>query len=444
MSENNNTSLQRHLGFKELFIIALSSIIGAGIFSMTGVAIGATGRSVPIAFLISSLIVIVMTIPTIIINATARFRGGQYSVISTLIGEMWGGFYTLVIMASAVSISIYAISFSDYLSSIFPSINQKIVAISILTIMYLANYVGAKFIARMQAVVVFVLILAIGLFIYKGLGNIEPNYIGGDFFLNGMPGLLQAASIMTYSIGGAAAIANLSAEAKNPTKHIPMIIVIATVLMAFVYALMAIVAAGVLPVSVVSNQPLDLVAREILNNWQFRFFIIGGALFGLISPMNSNLLWMTKPPLQAVKDGWLPEWLGKIHPIFNTPTRLLTVVYLTGLTPVLLDLNIQTISSAIIVFYQPLNIMMSLSMYRIKKVMPELWAKSKFHVSDGMLKFITLLCLAIGAVQIVILIRGMSKAVAITVLIMSVLGLLYTYFRYKSGKVKTEISYEAD
>ena len=444
MSENKDTSLQKHLGFKELFIIALSSIIGAGIFSMTGVAIGATGRSVPLAFLLSSLIVIVMSIPTIIINATARFKGGQYSVISTLMGEMWGGFYTLIIMASAVSISIYAISFSDYLSSILPNINPKVVAVSILTVMYLANYVGTRFITRVQAVVVFVLILAIGLFIFKGLGNIEPNYVNEEFFLNGIPGLLQAASLMTYSIGGAAAIANLSAEAKNPTKHIPIIIVIATVLMAFVYALMAIVAAGVLPVLEVINQPLDLVARRILNDWQFTFFIVGGALFGLVSPMNSNMLWMTKPPLQAVKDGWLPSSLGKIHPKFNTPTRLLTIVYLCGLIPVLLDLNIGTISSAIIVFYQPLNIMMSLSMYRIRKILPELWEKSKFRVSDNMLKFITFLCLAMGAVQIVIMFRGMSKSVAITVLIMTILGLLYTYLRYKSGKVKTEISYEAE
>ena len=71
---------------------------------------------------------------------------------------------------------------------------------------------------------------------------------------------------------------NLSAEAKNPTKDLPQVILVATIAIAIFYALIAMVAGGVLPVSETANQPLDLVARAIMPTPVFLFFVIGGAV----------------------------------------------------------------------------------------------------------------------------------------------------------------------
>lgn len=55
--------------------------IGAGIMSLTGIAIAMTGRSTPIAFLLSSLMVLIIYIPTIIINSTARLEADNIHYI---------------------------------------------------------------------------------------------------------------------------------------------------------------------------------------------------------------------------------------------------------------------------------------------------------------------------------------------------------------------------
>ncbi|MFR5584846.1 MAG: hypothetical protein ACLTLQ_14495 [[Clostridium] scindens] len=57
--------LRRVLGKKELISMGLGQIIGSGVFSLTGVAIGFTGRSVVFAFLFGALFSLAVTIPSI-------------------------------------------------------------------------------------------------------------------------------------------------------------------------------------------------------------------------------------------------------------------------------------------------------------------------------------------------------------------------------------------
>ncbi len=67
--------LKRTLGFWDLMGASIGQIIGAGIMSLTGVAIAMTGRSVPIAFVLSAIMVLISWYPLTLINTVARFRG---------------------------------------------------------------------------------------------------------------------------------------------------------------------------------------------------------------------------------------------------------------------------------------------------------------------------------------------------------------------------------
>ena len=54
--EYTTKKLRRVLGKKELISMGLGQIIGSGVFSLTGVAIGFTGRSVVFAFLFGAVL----------------------------------------------------------------------------------------------------------------------------------------------------------------------------------------------------------------------------------------------------------------------------------------------------------------------------------------------------------------------------------------------------
>jgi amino acid transporter len=104
------------------------------------------------------------------------------------------------------------------------------------------------------------------------------------------------------------------------------------------------------------NTPMNILtyilpttlALAVLGNWQewrtdyivTASKLIGGpalgaamliaAMIGTLSLSNSTILYTTRVPATMAEDGYLPAWLGKIHPRFGTPVRaiaLSTVVY---------------------------------------------------------------------------------------------------------------------
>ena len=119
---------------------------------------------------------------------------------------------------------------------------------------------------------------------------------------------------------------------------------LSTLAVAILYALMSTIAAGVFPVSHVANEPLTLVAEEILPKPLYVFFIVGGAWAALISTLNSQLASCTKPLMQAANDGWIPAKLATLHKKYRTPIYLLTIFFFVGFFPIVFNLNISIIS----------------------------------------------------------------------------------------------------
>lgn len=76
-NQGSTSQLKQVLGFKELFSTAVGQIIGAGVMTLLGSAIGLTGRSVPFAFLVAAILIVGLSIPMILIPGTVNVRGGQ-------------------------------------------------------------------------------------------------------------------------------------------------------------------------------------------------------------------------------------------------------------------------------------------------------------------------------------------------------------------------------
>ena len=49
------------------------------------------------------------------------------------------------------------------------------------------------------------------------------------------------------------------------------------------------------------------------------------SIIGVASLSNSTILYTTRIPAAMAEDGYLPAWLGKIHPRYGTPARAIAV-----------------------------------------------------------------------------------------------------------------------
>lgn len=442
MSNNApDTQIKRNIGRMDLCSIAVGQIIGAGIMAMTGTAIGMTGRSVNIAFVIAGILCIITAIPQILVGGTARFHGGQYAQVAAFGGQRMAGIFTLINFFMCLGISVYILSFTEYLLALVPNAPSTLVSISVLTVLFIMNILGAKQAAVLQTAMCGVMAVAIALFIAFGVGQIQPGYFAPpDFMTKGFTGVLMASAYLSFAAGGATYVVNFSGEAKNPTRDIPFAIIVPTVGISIIYALMGTIAGGVLPVEQVANKSLALVAETILPKPLYVFFIVGAAMFALLTTLNASIGWMCRPLAQAARDGWLPKIFGEFHPKFGTPVAVLILMYIVGVVPILMGLDISTVSSATSILSAVIKAILCFTTIRLPVVMPELWNKSKFHVGKGMLYFLSILGGVVATFQVVLLLATSSKAELIGNLVMITASVVYALVVNK--RVKMTVSYE--
>ncbi|MBE7718668.1 APC family permease [Lacrimispora indolis] len=437
---SSTKQLKQVLGFWDLMGASVGQIIGAGIMTLLGAAIAMTGRSVPLAFLVAAIITVCQYLPVILISGTVRLRGGQYTMVAMLTGEKFAGAYTIMFIFSNLSISMYGLSFASYFISLFGIGNEKVIALAILTLFYVLNCFGIDKFARIQNLIVMGLILALGVFAAFGVGDIEPGYFAESTFMTGgMLGLLQAGGLLTFAVGGASCIVNLSAESKRPTRDIPLVMIISTLAVAVLYGIIAFVAAGVLPLEQVAGQNLTLVADKILSRPLYIFFIVCGAGFALISTLNAQYAWAPKPVMQACDDGWLPARLARLSK-YNTPIIILTILYLVAAVCILTGLSVAVLGNMCLIANGVITLMINICVYKIPKVCPEAWENSKFKVGKSAMTLIT----ALGAASAIFAIILNASTLSTTLILLNVVviagSFVFSFLRSKQAHV--EVSYE--
>lgn len=442
--ENGNTlaNAKRVLGRGDLMAMAIGQIIGAGIMALTGVAIGYTGKGASFAFLGAAVFTLCNAFPMVLLSGTVRLRGGQYTQASILLGKTMSGVYAIMSLIGNMSVAMFALSFADYFRAIVPGAPRQLVAFLILTLLVVMNLLGVKSASIVQKVMVACLAGGIAVFICFGLGKVQPDYFtSGGWMPNGIIGFLTASSTLAMATGGATNMVNFGAEAKNPTKDIPMVIIVSTLLVAAIYFLMGIVATGVLPIPQVANKSLSETAKVIFPAPVYVFFIVGTAWFAITSTLNSILAWAQKPVLQAANDGFFPKWMG-ITNKNGVAVSILALFYVLGLIAIFTGLNIQSISSFFLVLNNAFNIFLQIAIIRMPKVLKKEWENSKYKVPMGVVVLSGIIGSGAALLSFSLQFAKLTPVLVICNIVVFAFAALYSSYRIKKGYVTQEVSYE--
>ena len=443
---SSTKDLARTLGKKELMGIAVGQIIGAGIMSMMGVAIAMTGRSANLAFMLSAVFTMCTFFPSIFITSCIRMRGGMYTQMAIFAGDKFAGYYSVVYFITNMSLAMYALSFAEYALALLPSGgSEKVIALIVGTPFFILNYFGVDLMAKIQNLLVIVLVFSLGIFAVFGMPSVDlATYFSnadGMFLTDGIPGFLTATAYLGFATGGATVILGVSAECKNPTKDIPFVIIVSTCAVAVLYGFVATVASGVLPTEQVMNQPLTLVAQQILPTPLYILFIVGGAMFALATTLNSQIMSCTKPVMQSCEDGWFPTSLAALSK-FKTPYKILIIYYIILVVPILLDLEIAQISSIVQILGYINNLIFTITAMKLPKMFPEAWEKSAFRVPTPVFNALMIVtCIAI-VIQASFMLSSMTIQLIIFNVVVMAAGFIWAFYRTGSGKAKPTVSYE--
>ena len=105
----------------------------------------------------------------------------MYTYVRDYIGKKTGFFYLALLVAGQLVLAMFAITFATYACSLIPGLNETVVAFGILTLCYVMNLIGVDMAAKLQNILVLVLIGAMVLFVVFGLPKVNWSvFVGMD------------------------------------------------------------------------------------------------------------------------------------------------------------------------------------------------------------------------------------------------------------------------
>ncbi len=373
---------KKKLNFFDILCIGIGGTIGSGIFILMGYGIAYTGRSVSVALILGSVVMLLAYTYNIFLVSMFPFRGGAYSQMALLFTPTLTGVNAIFLLLVGFSLSIYSTGIVSYAAAIFPGIEaySKLLSVFILTLFFAVALRGSKFLATVQNIMVLILVASILLFIIMGSARVRSGFLSGpDFFSSGISGFLSAVALMGFACQGATGGIALTADTKRPTRTIPSAILCTTVVVAVLYFFMGVVSSGVLPLKQVIGSNLSVVAKEIFPNWAYVVFILGGAVFALATSLVAAIVALGYPISKIAEDGWLPKIFAK-KTKSGYPWATQLTFYIISLIPILADISFSSIVSLVMIPTMLIAAYCNLACIRIPAKYPGQWQKSIFHM----------------------------------------------------------------
>lgn len=328
--------LKRVLELKEAVGVGLGAIIGAGIFVVTGVAAGVAGASFIISLLMAGIVASFNGLSSAQLAAIYPQSGGTYEYGYRLLNPALGfsaGWMFLISKLSAAGI--VAIGFGDYFHQLIPAFSPIIYSISAVILLTVANLFGIKKAGVINGIIVLITLLSLVYFIFGGIGTFKTDKFQ-PFVPFGIKGIAESAAILFFAFTGYARIATLAEEVVEPKRTIPKAIIITIITAIILYALVSVVAVGVIGAEEMasSKSPLQ-VAASVMRLPGIGVIVTLGASTAMLGVLLSQVLGVSRMLLSMGRRGDLPKLFKRIH--LNTQIPHLAIIF-TGIVILLITL----------------------------------------------------------------------------------------------------------
>ncbi len=368
-------SLKRSLNSINMIALGIGVIIGAGLFSLTGIAAANNaGPAVTLSFLIAAIGCAFSALCYAEFASMVPVAGSAYTYAYATVGEFfaWIIGWDLVLEYS-VGAATVSISWSQYLvrflskyniqlppqliSSPFESVTLTngstvqgwINLPAVLIIIFITAIIirGTKGSALYTGIVVALKIGVVIVFIALGWNYINAdNYVPyipantGVFGEFGVSGIFRGAGVVFFVFIGFDIIATMAQEAKNPQRTMPTGILGSLIICTLLFGLFSFVMTGLAHYTEFKNSaaPVAIAIEKTPYYWMSQIIIMA-IIIGYTSVILVDLLGQSRVFFSMSRDGLLPKLFSEVHPKFRTPYKgnILLCIFISlfaGLVPI--------------------------------------------------------------------------------------------------------------
>lgn len=356
-------SLNKELRLLDVFCLATGAMISSGLFVLPGIAFAQAGPAVILSYGIACLIIIpAMLVQAELVTAMPK-AGGTYVFIERSLGPLAGTFSGFLNWLSiALKAAFALIGLGAIAQQFFPDVGEgivKLIAIAGCLVFTAINLVSVKGTGRLQVFLVLILLSILLLLVGGGASQIQGDRLF-PFVTTDLHTVFAVAGLVFVSFGGLTKVASVGEEVVNPSRNLPLGMILAWTVVSLFYILVVLVTVGTVPAEQLSGSlvPVGLSAREVLGPIGMVLVDISAAL-AFITTANAGILSASRTPLAMSRDGLLPTFLSITNKRFGTPH---TSIFLTSGTMIaviaLLSIEdlVKTASTIMILLFLFLNL----------------------------------------------------------------------------------------
>jgi len=359
-ADDTEKGLKKTLTAPGLVALGIGAIIGAGLFSITGLAAANNaGPAITISFIVAALGCAFAGLCYAEFASMIPIAGSAYTYSYATMGEYiaWIIGWDLV-LEYAVGAATVAISWSRYLVKFLSEFGIyldpawtispldggiiNLPAVFIICFMSLVLMRGTGESSFVNGLIVVLKVSVVLIFIALGWQYINPSnyepYVPpntGTFGEFGFSGIIRAAAIVFFAYIGFDAVSTAAQEAKNPKRDMPLGILLSLGICTILYILFAHVMTGVANYSLFAGKdgiaPVALAidhmgqanAQGIVTPdypWLNKAIILA-ILGGYASVILVMLLGQSRVFFSMSRDGLIPKVFSDVHPKFRTPAK---------------------------------------------------------------------------------------------------------------------------
>ncbi|MFC6098449.1 amino acid permease [Flavobacterium qiangtangense] len=374
-ASEDEKGLKRTLSSRALVALGIGAIIGAGLFSLTGIAAADhAGPAVTLSFVLAAVGCAFAGLCYAEFASMIPVAGSAYTYSYATMGEFvaWIIGWDLV-LEYALGAATVGVSWGSYLNKLMTQFGITIPpefssapsegglinlpAIFIVCLLSLLLIRGTKESAFVNNILVIMKLIVVIIFIVLGWQYINPDfhvpYIP-DYVpehidattgkkvaeFGGVSGIAAGAGLVFFAFIGFDAVSTAAQEAKNPQKGMPIGILGSLVICTILYVLFSYVMTGLVPYTEFKNDASPAATAFAVTGYTFlQTGLIVAILAGYTSVILVMLMGQSRVFYSMSNDGLLPGFFGDIHKKFRTPwkTNIFFMVFVSifaGFVPI--------------------------------------------------------------------------------------------------------------
>lgn len=330
------SGLTRNLSAFDLVFLGIGSVIGTGIFVLTGIGAALyAGPGISLSFVLASIACAFAGLAYAEYASMVPVAGSAYAYTYASLGEFlafivgWN-----LILEYTVTCSTVAAGWSGYVVGLLASggielpvaftkvpeeggiINVPAIVITMFLCILLVR--GTKETVMVNRILVFVKLAVIALFFILAVPNVNPmNW--EPFLPYGAQGISAGAAIVFFAYIGFDAVATSAEEAKNPDRDLPIGILGSLGVCAVLYFFVALVLTGIVPYSDLNTPEPVAYALRVIGYPIGSAIVAVGAICGITTVLLVLLYGQARIFFALSRDGMIPAGICKIHKLYRTP-----------------------------------------------------------------------------------------------------------------------------